>query len=113
MAQEQSMAGERNEVAHCSSVQDGGKAEASLCSTLVTEIVALSCHLPLAFQDLKRLMDLERKELRYTLGRHCLRLTVLFDQEASKCITFLSLCLAETRQLIGWNNTQTYILTAK
>lgn len=40
MAQEQSMAGGRSEVVHCSTVQDGGKAEASLCTTLVTEIVA-------------------------------------------------------------------------
>lgn len=40
MFQEQSMAGERNEIVYCSAVQDGGKAEASLSSTLVTEIVA-------------------------------------------------------------------------
>lgn len=40
MTQEQSLAGERNEAVHCSAVQDGGKAEGSLCSTLVAELVA-------------------------------------------------------------------------
>lgn len=40
MAQEQSTAGERNEAVHCSAAQDSRKAEASLCSTLVTKTMA-------------------------------------------------------------------------
>lgn len=46
------------------------------------------------------------------LGYHRFALSVLFDQEAPKCTTFLSLCMAKTRQLIAWT-TQPYILTAK